>query len=327
MNESDDRELDDYLEGKDGLSRGYRSAATELPPAHLDASILASSSKAAGSKPKAVSMFLPARWHVPVSIAAVMVLSVMVVFNLPEDQADLGIEPRMISGQRGADDGVEANIAAENVLTGNAVQSLDIPAVDLSQPVPDPQEQALRALSETAGSPFQAEPYAIEPEIRLDAPESPMDITLPAPGLSVSDADSAAFQDDRDVPSAGTVPPQTTESEVRERMSMDEVMKAQRLDIYLNEQPAAYAPLETAEVTPQASQFTPCTIPRPQICTMEYMPVCASRDTGIRCVTTPCDSTEQVEYSNACSACGDPEVTGYVQGGCTPAAGDNAGNR
>jgi hypothetical protein len=49
---------------------------------------------------------------------------------------------------------------------------------------------------------------------------------------------------------------------------------------------------------------------------MEYMPVCGIRDTGIPCVTTPCDSTERVEYPNACNACGDPEVIGYVLGQC-----------
>lgn len=59
-----------------------------------------------------------------------------------------------------------------------------------------------------------------------------------------------------------------------------------------------------------------CEEPRPQICTQEYVPVCGLRDTGIRCITTPCDSTEWKTYSNACVACGDLAVFGYRQNQC-----------
>lgn len=59
-----------------------------------------------------------------------------------------------------------------------------------------------------------------------------------------------------------------------------------------------------------------CTDPRPQICTREYRPVCGLRDTGIRCITTPCPSTERKTYSNACSACSDPDVLEYTPGEC-----------
>ncbi len=59
-----------------------------------------------------------------------------------------------------------------------------------------------------------------------------------------------------------------------------------------------------------------CTEPRPEICTTEYFPVCASRDTGVRCVTTPCPSIENKTYSTACTACADLKVHGYVMGAC-----------
>lgn len=64
-----------------------------------------------------------------------------------------------------------------------------------------------------------------------------------------------------------------------------------------------------------------CTEPRPQMCTQHYDPVCGLRDTGIRCVTTPCDSTEWREFSNACMACADAEVYGHKPGAC-PAPGE-----
>jgi len=59
-----------------------------------------------------------------------------------------------------------------------------------------------------------------------------------------------------------------------------------------------------------------CMDPRPQICTLDYRPVCGTRDTGVRCVTEPCESTELQTYSNACSACSDSLVLSHVEGTC-----------
>jgi hypothetical protein len=59
-----------------------------------------------------------------------------------------------------------------------------------------------------------------------------------------------------------------------------------------------------------------CTDPRPEMCTQQYDPVCATRDTGIRCVTTPCPSSELKTMGNACTACSDPNVSGWVKGEC-----------
>jgi hypothetical protein len=42
-----------------------------------------------------------------------------------------------------------------------------------------------------------------------------------------------------------------------------------------------------------------------------YRPVCGEVDNGVRCVTTPCDSTDQREFGNACMACAEPKTTGY----------------
>jgi hypothetical protein len=38
----------------------------------------------------------------------------------------------------------------------------------------------------------------------------------------------------------------------------------------------------------------------PVFCTLEYAPVCGQIDTGIRCVTTPCDTYVEKTYSNMC---------------------------
>ena len=54
------------------------------------------------------------------------------------------------------------------------------------------------------------------------------------------------------------------------------------------------------------SDITRCEEPRPQVCTMDYRPVCASRRDG----TTK-------TYSNGCGACSDIEVVSWVENACT----------
>ncbi len=67
---------------------------------------------------------------------------------------------------------------------------------------------------------------------------------------------------------------------------------------------------------PESQKLTECPEQRPSICTREYLPVCATRDTGIRCVTAPCPSSEEKTYGNACSACADVKVFGHHPGAC-----------
>ncbi len=72
----------------------------------------------------------------------------------------------------------------------------------------------------------------------------------------------------------------------------------------------------SADASSKLELDSKCEDPRPELCTMDYQPVCALRDTGVRCVTTPCLSAEWKTYSNACSACSDPDVMGHKQGEC-----------
>ncbi len=53
--------------------------------------------------------------------------------------------------------------------------------------------------------------------------------------------------------------------------------------------------------------ITSCAEPRPQACTREYIPVCGHLYNG-----------ERKTYSNACSACADPSVSGRRPGACGP---------
>lgn len=67
---------------------------------------------------------------------------------------------------------------------------------------------------------------------------------------------------------------------------------------------------------PERGNFVECGEDRPEICTAQYDPVCGRVDTGIRCVTTPCPTAEWREYGNACVACAEEDVAGYVLGEC-----------
>ena len=59
-----------------------------------------------------------------------------------------------------------------------------------------------------------------------------------------------------------------------------------------------------------------CKAPRPNICTREYMPVCAIKFIGINCMTAPCPSTEEQTYATGCTACADEKVIHYSTGAC-----------
>lgn len=69
-------------------------------------------------------------------------------------------------------------------------------------------------------------------------------------------------------------------------------------------------------------QFTDCSSPRPEICYEVFRPVCAERDTGVRCVTEPCPSTENTTYANDCKACADQSVMRFQVGSCEDLAVD-----
>lgn len=67
----------------------------------------------------------------------------------------------------------------------------------------------------------------------------------------------------------------------------------------------ATEPTETTATPWQQS----CSEPRPQVCTMIYKPVCATRADG-----------SKVEYASGCNACADVAVMGYDTDVCDAAA-------
>ena len=73
---------------------------------------------------------------------------------------------------------------------------------------------------------------------------------------------------------------------------------------------AACSSTETTEKTAKPLPILPsysnsCPDERPQMCTMDYRPVCGTTESG-----------ELKTYSNACGACSDVTVRGYSDGEC-----------
>ncbi len=66
----------------------------------------------------------------------------------------------------------------------------------------------------------------------------------------------------------------------------------------------AIADQQSDEPVPE-KKHTVCTDPRPQVCTMDYRPVCGEQSNG-----------SFKTYSNGCTACSDQAVIGYVEGEC-----------
>jgi hypothetical protein len=64
-------------------------------------------------------------------------------------------------------------------------------------------------------------------------------------------------------------------------------------------QPEPSAPLAS-------NPIIPCTDPRPELCTMQYAPACASLAKG-----------GFWTYASACNACADSAVVGYQNGPCS----------
>lgn len=62
------------------------------------------------------------------------------------------------------------------------------------------------------------------------------------------------------------------------------------------------------EMAADTEQPTACTEPRPQMCTMDYRPVCGTTKSG-----------EKKTYSNGCGACSVPSVLSYLPGECAGA--------
>jgi hypothetical protein len=88
-----DQLIEDYLRGKSSLSRAYRKAAQEEPPHALNEGVLAAARRAVRTRPRTARSPFVWFWAVPLSAAAVIVLSLgLAMFMTQEGVAPLPLE-------------------------------------------------------------------------------------------------------------------------------------------------------------------------------------------------------------------------------------------
>ncbi|NIR28593.1 MAG: hypothetical protein GWN84_04580 [Gammaproteobacteria bacterium] len=159
--------------GDDELSRVYREGAREEPPAELDGRILAAARREAGRTRRPRLRRLSSAWTVPVSLAAVIVLSVslVLVVQLEDERARAPLleETPTPSADSAPGDGEEARTAAP------ATERLE-PAAP--EPLPEhrpeltvPSRESLRQREDSAASAGGAQKRRAFPS-EAEAPEA-----------------------------------------------------------------------------------------------------------------------------------------------------------
>ena len=106
------------------LDRLYREAAEETPPAHLDAAILAAARREVGARPRALSQGLR-RWYLPVSIAAVVIVSASLVILVRDEERVVALrraEAPEAAMQRRIDEAAAARQATQAEAPGKAAR-------------------------------------------------------------------------------------------------------------------------------------------------------------------------------------------------------------
>jgi hypothetical protein len=183
MNQHDDTLPDG---GAPQLSELYRAAPAENPPERLDAAIQAAARRAVGARPRAAGGALLRAWRVPLSIAAVLVMSVSMVTLTVRHKGDQLIEPPLPAGApalpseataaAGSADmaGKAASAsAAKSVMMGTSRQGAVADAVEPARPsgaaAPKPQEAPVAS---TGAPPPRAFVPSATPAAPAESPES-----------------------------------------------------------------------------------------------------------------------------------------------------------
>lgn len=168
------------------LAADYRLAATEAPPAALDERIRAAARREVGAGPQR-TLRRPA-WQKPLSLAAVVVLSVTLVLMMREEGVDR-IEPEVLPP---AAEAPAAQVAAEPAAKQGAAESR------LASPVPPPASPAITGE-------LQKMPEPADRSTSMAA-RSRSTMEVPAPAIAPP-RDEAAFAENTVAPARETVRP------------------------------------------------------------------------------------------------------------------------
>lgn len=159
------------------VSAAYRRLGEEPPPQALDAAILAASRRAVGAGPRRAGASRVRRWTLPVSVAAVVVLTVSLVVRMQLERPDLealptfGLEkqardakqPPPVTSQRDEPARAEPEVKTEGMPSTAAQESIATLAPAAPAPAAAPPAPAEAKRNELAGG---------EPKAKADAVRS-----------------------------------------------------------------------------------------------------------------------------------------------------------
>ena len=196
-----------------GLDRLYRHAGEELPRAEIDDAIRAAARKAVGARPQALGT-RARRWGVPISIAAVVVVSVSLVTLMREEGADRleeGYGPGRVESKAKP---AEAPVGGTELESRRAAKRADqaprpvpqapaAPAADAG--APSSADDALRARSSVAPAGVRPEPASRE--LREQAGYRDREASTPHPA---PERQSVGKKSEGDKAGAGALAPPST---------------------------------------------------------------------------------------------------------------------
>lgn len=178
----------DALLAEAALGRAYREAATELPPLALDARILAAAERAVQPSPQRFGR----RWAVPLSVAAVVMLSVGVVLRIMHEGAlD---DPASLSAPRVAAP-AEPMLREESTRPAPVGPTRQAPSAKAKREPEAKREARARREIDTAGEIApQSAPAPVERMARDDARSAGVAATAPASLVAPAHADVTAVR-------------------------------------------------------------------------------------------------------------------------------------
>lgn len=165
-NAGSDLEFEQYMEGSSELSARYREGSEELPPMHLDARVLGAARQLASqrepiAKPHAPMAPFSRHWAWPVSLAAVLLLSVsLVIVVQPEvelsDEEFVATKERSDLGSEQSESAFGSADLARSEAAGQSASATPALQPQATDPVATSQAAAVAKRVAPAASPLPA---------------------------------------------------------------------------------------------------------------------------------------------------------------------------
>lgn len=231
--------------GNGELSAAYRARSAEMPPAELDARILAAAHRAVGSRPGG-RRHLWFRWiDAPLATAAVVLVSATLMLLMREEG---------MLGQRAGTEARRATATQEKAVPAPAATAIESGADDVAAPTAPPQARASAEEETGAIAPRdEAQPKKAEAPASANATISPeAGAAAPAPpaGRPRHDAPAPAVGETAIVPGRDSVEGAGTAAPTAERHTSPEAFPAEAPAADTTVSPQAMPPTGTPDRAP-----------------------------------------------------------------------------